>query len=78
MTPEERRLAVVFCQAQWLLEDAAHDVPAGSYNQRQTEQLAATLEELAKLVRTRLNPAQSPRSKAPDTQVIGAYPKETW
>lgn len=59
MTPEERRLAVVFCQAQWLLEDAAHDVPAGRYTRHQTETLAATLEELAGLVRTRICPAQT-------------------
>ncbi|WP_406692875.1 hypothetical protein REH65_14870 [Saccharopolyspora sp. ID03-671] len=65
MTPEERRLAVVFCQAQWLLEDAAHDVPAGRYTRHQTETLASALEELAELVRARICPAQHAITESP-------------
>lgn len=65
MTPEERRLAVVFCQAQWLLEDAAHDVPAGRYTRHQTETLAAMLDELAGLVRARICPVQNVITERP-------------
>ncbi|TDC95794.1 hypothetical protein E1161_03100 [Saccharopolyspora aridisoli] len=65
MTPEERKLAVVFCQAQWLLEDAAHDVPADRYTRHQSETLAATLEELAGLVRARVCPVQSAITERP-------------
>jgi len=45
------QLAVLLRQAQWALDDAAHDVPAGRVTAQRREELAATLEALATIVR---------------------------
>lgn len=44
-------LAVLLRQAQWLLADAAHDLPAGRLTVDKGEELAEILEQLASLVR---------------------------
>ncbi|QUG99895.1 hypothetical protein HUO13_02925 [Saccharopolyspora erythraea] len=53
MTPEDRALVVVLRQAQWLLDDAAHDIPGDRYSPQQSEELANTLDKLAEHVRHR-------------------------
>ncbi len=58
-TPRRERaaLAVFLRKAQWLLDDAAHQVPGNRYSPEQAAELAEALEELAFLVReTILNP----------------------
>lgn len=57
----DAQLAVLLRQAQWALDDAAHDVPAGRATSRQRAELAGTLEALALLLRT----------PAPQLPVIG-------
>ncbi len=47
----DSQLAVLFRQTQWLLDDAAHDFPAGRVGARHREELAGTLESLAVIVR---------------------------
>ncbi|MGH3539784.1 MAG: hypothetical protein ACRDQV_18220 [Pseudonocardiaceae bacterium] len=47
----DSQLAVLFRQAQWALDDAAHDFPAGKVDARQREALAGGLEALAAMVR---------------------------
>lgn len=44
-------LAVLLRQAQWLLADAAHDLPTGRLATQRREELAVILERLAALVR---------------------------
>lgn len=44
-------LAVVLRQTQWLLADAARDVPAGQLTPERAEELACILDDLATLVR---------------------------
>jgi hypothetical protein len=48
---EDTTLAVVLRQTQWLLADAARDVPAGRFTPERAEELAAILDDLASLVR---------------------------
>lgn len=58
-TPRRERaaLAVFLRKAQWLLDDAAHQVPGNRYSPEQAAELAEALEELASLVReTLFNP----------------------
>ncbi|MCA1702154.1 MAG: hypothetical protein LC808_02335 [Actinobacteria bacterium] len=45
------QLAVLLRQTQWALDDAAHDFPAGRCTSQRREELAATLEALAAIVR---------------------------
>ncbi|MGH4014628.1 MAG: hypothetical protein ACRDSL_12030 [Pseudonocardiaceae bacterium] len=45
------QLAVLLRQAQWALDDAAHDFPAGRVSAQRREELAVTLEGLAVVVR---------------------------
>lgn len=47
----DSQLAVLLRQAQWALDDAAHDLPVGRATGGQREQLAATLETLALVLR---------------------------
>ena len=57
--PRQQRaaLAVFLRKAQWLLDDAAHQVPGHRYSLEQAAELAEALEELASRVReTILNP----------------------
>lgn len=44
-------LAVLLRQTQWLLDDAAHDLPAGRVSPEKGAELANILESLAALVR---------------------------
>lgn len=44
-------LAVVLRQAEWLLADAARDVPAGRLTMEKSEELAEILEQLVALIR---------------------------
>lgn len=53
MTPEDRALVVVLRRTQWLLDDAAHDIPGNRYSPQQSEELASTLSKLAEHVRRR-------------------------
>lgn len=47
----DSQLAVLLRQTQWALDEAAHDFPAGRCDTRRREELAATLEALATIVR---------------------------
>ena len=47
----DAQLAVLLRQAQWALDDAAHDVPAGRVSARSRVELAGTLEALAVVLR---------------------------
>lgn len=61
--PRQQRaaLAVFLRKAQWLLDDAAHEVPSNRYSAERAAELAEALEELASLVReTILNPVPEP------------------
>lgn len=49
----DRQLAVLLRQTQWLLDDAAHDIPAGRYQQTKRDELAVVLEQVAALIRGR-------------------------
>lgn len=51
MTNPEVALGVVLRQTQWLLDDVAHDLPAGRLRPEKRDELAAILEDLADLVR---------------------------
>lgn len=44
-------IAVFLRRAQWLLDDAAHEIPAGRYSRTDATELAKTLEDLAQLIR---------------------------
>lgn len=48
---DDSKLAVVLRKAQWLLDDAAHYLPQGTYDQQERDALAATLDQLAELIR---------------------------
>jgi hypothetical protein len=48
---ESASLAVVLRQTQWLLADAARDVPAAKLTPERAEELATILDDLATLVR---------------------------
>ncbi len=49
----DAELAVVIRQAQWLLDDTAHDQPAQRYPPDKQQELAEVLESLAVLLRHR-------------------------
>lgn len=49
--PKHGQLAVLARRAQWLLDDAAHDLPAGRCTDAEREALAAVLVELAAALR---------------------------
>lgn len=49
--PDHVALVVVIRQAQWLLDDVAHDLPAGRVSPEKGDELAVILESLATLVR---------------------------
>lgn len=48
----DTQLAVLLRQAQWALDDAAHDVPAGRVSTQCRMELARTLEALAVVLRS--------------------------
>ncbi len=47
----DSQLAVLLRQTQWALDEAAHDFPAGRVTAQRREELAATLDALAAIVR---------------------------
>ena len=47
----DSRLSVLLRQTQWLLDDAAHDIPAGRYHPGKRGELAIVLEHVASLIR---------------------------
>ncbi|MGH3796239.1 MAG: hypothetical protein ACRDSP_15255 [Pseudonocardiaceae bacterium] len=47
----DRQLGVLLRQTQWLLDDAAYDIPAGRYHPSKCDELAVILEYVAGLVR---------------------------
>lgn len=49
--PDAAVLAVLLRQAQWLLDDAARDVPAGRLTAERGEELASILDDLAAVMR---------------------------
>ncbi|MGH3930810.1 MAG: hypothetical protein ACRDTF_12615 [Pseudonocardiaceae bacterium] len=51
INPIESQLSVLLRQTQWLLDDAAHDIPAGRYHLNQRDELANVLEYVAGVVR---------------------------
>lgn len=65
--PDDSKLAVVLRKAQWLLDDAAHYLPKGRYDQRERDALAATLDQLAGLIREQA-PAHTDAAAQPRTQ----------
>lgn len=63
----DNKLAVILRKAQWLLDDAAYYLPRGNYNQRERDSLAATLDQLAGLIREQA-PAPADAGEHPRTQ----------
>lgn len=51
INPVDRKLTVLLRQTQWLLDDAANDIPAGRYQSNKRDELAVLLENLAALIR---------------------------
>lgn len=51
MTGCDAQLAVLLRKAQWMLDDAAHDVGGDRLSSRDRDQLAAALDELAGALR---------------------------
>lgn len=51
LTVTDAQLAVLLRQAQWALDDAAHDFPAGRVTPGRRAELAGTLEALAVVLR---------------------------
>jgi hypothetical protein len=51
INPVDRQLTVLLRQTQWLLDDAASDIPAGRYHANKRDELAVLLENLAALIR---------------------------
>ena len=49
--PSDSQLAVLLRQAQWALDEAAHDLPAGRVSAQRRDELAGRLEALAVLLR---------------------------
>ncbi len=74
----DSQLAVLFRQAQWGLDEAAHDFPAGRVSAQRREELAASLEALAVIVRasTTETPAGR-RSSDPRFLAPGGRPEPT-
>ncbi|MGH3841051.1 MAG: hypothetical protein ACRDS0_06355 [Pseudonocardiaceae bacterium] len=54
--PDHVTLAVLIRQTQWLLDDVAHDLPAGRVSSERGMELAIILESLAALVRQHTGP----------------------
>lgn len=50
---DDSKLAVILRKAQWLLDDAAYYLPQGQCTHQEREILAATLDQLATLIRER-------------------------
>lgn len=57
----DSQLGVLLRQTQWLLDDAAHDIPAGRYHPSKRDELAIVLEHVAGLIRATTNIIIEPR-----------------
>ncbi|KGI80611.1 hypothetical protein IL38_16435 [Actinopolyspora erythraea] len=55
--PPKTVLAISMLKAQWLLDDAAHDISGGRYSTAQAIELMETLEELTRLMRETIGDA---------------------
>jgi hypothetical protein len=51
MSRRDTQLAVLLRRAQWMLDDAAHDLPAGRCTDDDREMLASVLDELTAALR---------------------------
>lgn len=51
MTGDDTQLAVLLRKAQWMLDDAAHEIGCGRLSSSDRDQLAAALDELAGALR---------------------------
>lgn len=78
----DRQLGVLLRQTQWLLDDAAHDIPAGRYHASQRDELAVVLERVANLIRATTGFVIDPRGGAVagirrhDYPATGGLPKQ--
>jgi hypothetical protein len=78
MTPEDRALVVVLRKTQWLLDEAAYDIPGERYRIAQHHELADMLTALSAMVRARAtdragadgdaDPASPERKSVPPTR----------
>lgn len=57
----DSRLGILLRQTQWLLDDAAHDIPAGRYHPSKRDELAIVLEHVAGLIRATTSIIIEPR-----------------
>ncbi|MGH4026717.1 MAG: hypothetical protein ACRDRV_19265 [Pseudonocardiaceae bacterium] len=57
----DSQLGVLLRQTQWLLDDAAHDIPAGRYHSGKRGELAIVLEHVASLIRATTSIVIEPR-----------------
>ncbi|WP_137816693.1 hypothetical protein [Gandjariella thermophila] len=53
MNREDRELVVIIRQTQWLLDEAARDIPGGRYSTENHIELADILESVGALIRRR-------------------------
>jgi hypothetical protein len=53
VNPEDRTLVVLLLRMQWLLDDAAHDIPAGRFHCSKQHELADLLDEASRMMRER-------------------------
>lgn len=65
INPVDRQLTVLLRQTQWLLDDAASDIPAGRYHSTKRDELAVLLENLAALIRATANAVPEFDSRPP-------------
>lgn len=74
----DAQLTVLFRQTQWALDEAAHDFPAGRVTEQRREELAASLDALALIVRA--STTETPdghRLSAPRFPAPGGRPEPT-
>ncbi|HEX2297155.1 MAG TPA: hypothetical protein VHH34_01320 [Pseudonocardiaceae bacterium] len=69
----DRQLGVLLRQTQWLLDDAAHDIPAGRYHPGKRGELAIVLEHVASLIRATTSSVIEPRG-TPTPVIERSYP----
>lgn len=75
------QLGVLLRQTQWLLDDAAHDIPAGRYHPSQRDELAVVLEQVASLIRATAGfvidpPGESVPIQASMHPAVGGLPRQ--
>lgn len=74
MTTRDAQLAALLRRTQWMLDDAAFDLPAGRVDAAARHELAGALDELARALRTsatsfpghlpQTRPATTPRGRS--------------